>query len=86
MRAEPGREATIGDVARQLGTCLAELGLHYDSINEAVIPAGQKRRRGHASQKSIRAIKRLPRRLAAVGLLPRTKPLRAPSGGAIMTL
>jgi hypothetical protein len=38
MRTEPGREATVAHVAGQLGACLTEMGLYYDSTNEAVIP------------------------------------------------
>jgi hypothetical protein len=36
MRSGPGREATVHCFAGQLGACWAELGPHYDSINEAV--------------------------------------------------
>src|SRR6185437_771530 len=38
-RAGPGREATVAHVASQLGVCLAQMGPHYDSTNEAVMPA-----------------------------------------------
>jgi hypothetical protein len=30
-RSEPGPEATVAYLAGQLGACLAEIGLHYDS-------------------------------------------------------
>ena len=37
MRSGSGPEATIHHFAIQLGTCLAEMGPHYDSLNESVI-------------------------------------------------
>jgi hypothetical protein len=40
-RSEPGPEATVASFAGQLGTCLAEIWLHYDWSNEAVITAVQ---------------------------------------------
>ena len=43
-RSGPGLEATVCYFAGQLGGCLAEMGPHYDSLNEAVIPAGLNRR------------------------------------------
>ena len=36
----PGPEATVFFLAIQLGVWWAELGPHYDSLNESVIPAG----------------------------------------------
>src|SRR5690348_12785728 len=36
-RSEPGPEATVACLAGQLGVCLAEIGLHYETANEAVI-------------------------------------------------
>ncbi len=38
MRSGPGPEATVGCLAVQLGMCWAEMGPHYDSLNESVIP------------------------------------------------
>ncbi len=38
MRSEPGPEATVDCFAVQLGVCWAEMGPHYDSLNESVIP------------------------------------------------
>src|SRR4029077_14221600 len=37
-RSGSGPEATIHYFAIQLGACLAEMGLHCESINESVIP------------------------------------------------
>jgi hypothetical protein len=31
-RSEPGREATVVYFAGQLGACLAEIWLHYDTV------------------------------------------------------
>jgi len=39
MRSGSGREATVDDLAVQLGVWLSEMGPHYDSINEGVILA-----------------------------------------------
>jgi hypothetical protein len=41
MRSRPGPEATVYYLASQLGMWLAEMGPHYDSLNETVIPAGK---------------------------------------------
>jgi hypothetical protein len=38
MRSGPGPEATVDCFAVQLGVCWAEMGPHYDSLNESVIP------------------------------------------------
>src|ERR1700730_9877705 len=37
-RSGSGPEATIHYFAIQLGACLAEMGLHCESLNESVIP------------------------------------------------
>jgi hypothetical protein len=42
MGAGPGLEATIMYLAVQLGAWLAEMGPHYDWLNESVILADQK--------------------------------------------
>ena len=31
-RSEPGPEATVACFAGQLGACLAEIGLHYETV------------------------------------------------------
>ena len=53
-RSEPGPEATVVYFAGQLGTCLAEIWLHYDWSNEAVITAAPKCRRHRMSHVECR--------------------------------
>ena len=83
-RAGPGREATVAHVASQLGVCLAQMGPHYDSANEAVIPA-VKNAAAVATESFSRLNTAAVIRRRAPGVLPPGRPLRALPGGAIMT-
>ena len=61
MRSGPGPEATVEGFSFQLGACWAELGPHYDSPNETVIPAGQNCRTRAIERKFRRSGAALPR-------------------------
>jgi hypothetical protein len=84
MRSGPGPEATVFYFAAQLGACLTEMGLHYDLLNEVVIPAVEIA--APADFPSSRRHRARHRAGAWLAHLPRTRALPAPASGAIMNL
>jgi hypothetical protein len=72
----------------QLGACLAEIGPYYDSLNECVIPPGQKCRTGisiRVARLSTKVVFRSTKPVFAAHL-PRKKGLPPVRSGAIMKL
>src|SRR5580693_5532989 len=87
IRSRPGPEATVGCLAGQLGGCWAEMGPDYDSVNEAVIPPRINPAPGIALLAGpVLAHSDLPLPFIRAAFLPRMKPLRPLSSGAIMKL
>ena len=79
MRSRPGPEATVQYLTVQLGMCWAEIGPHYDSFNESVIPAVKTPRQPKSAGKSHR-LKHVS--LTSSTLEPQKIPAHSPLAGA----